>query len=99
MGDKCPFFVHIRFDDSARPVRLRKVVLGYHFAENKQSEFQFDISLSYKLSGVINTYSEEKPTLIVSTGSMIINISMSIYSNLRHLIDQYKTSIKSDQSE
>jgi hypothetical protein len=53
-------------DDSVRPVRLRKVVLGYHFVENKQSEFQFDISLSYKLAGVINTYSDSKPVLIVS---------------------------------
>ena len=52
-------------DDSVRPVRLRKVVLGYHYAENKQSEFQFDLTLSYKLAGVIKTYSEDKPTLVV----------------------------------
>ncbi|XP_060602890.1 probable ATP-dependent DNA helicase HFM1 [Ruditapes philippinarum] len=56
--------VHYKMDDSVRPVRLRKVVLGYHFAENKQSEFQFDISLSYKLAAVINTYSDSKPVLI-----------------------------------
>ncbi|KAL4219964.1 ATP-dependent DNA helicase MER3 [Mactra antiquata] len=56
--------VHYMFDDSARPVRLRKVVLGYHFSEGKRSEFQFDISLSYKLSGIINTYNDNKPTLI-----------------------------------
>ena len=52
-------------DDSVRPVRLRKVVLGYHYADNKQSEFQFDLTLSYKLAGVIKTYSEDKPTLVV----------------------------------
>ena len=52
-------------DDSVRPVRLRKVVLGYPYAENKQSEFQFDLTLSYKLAGVIKTYSEDKPTLVV----------------------------------
>ena len=56
-----------RMDDSVRPVRLRKVALGYHFAENKQSEFQFDLTLSYKLAAVIKTYSEAKPTLVVYT--------------------------------
>ncbi|KAH3806662.1 hypothetical protein DPMN_134986 [Dreissena polymorpha] len=56
-----------RLDDSVRPVRLRKVVLGYNFQETKQSMFQFDISLSYKLASVINSYSENKPSLVVST--------------------------------
>ena len=54
-------------DESLRPVRLRKVVLGFYFDENKKgSEFHFDMSLSYKLAGVISTYSEDKPTLVVS---------------------------------
>ena len=52
-------------DDSVRPVRLRKVILGYFFSDNKHSEFQFDLTLSYKLAGVIKTYSEDKPTLVV----------------------------------
>ncbi|XP_071476850.1 probable ATP-dependent DNA helicase HFM1 [Diadema antillarum] len=52
-----------RFDDSHRPVKLRKVVLGYPCSENF-SDFKFDLSLNYKLSGVIQTYSENKPTLV-----------------------------------
>lgn len=63
-------------DESVRPVRLRKVVLGYYFAENKQSEFQFDISLSYKLSGVINTYSDDKPVLVVSIAKDILSLAV-----------------------
>ena len=49
-------------DDRFRPVRLRKVVLGYPDAN---SEFKFDLSLNYRLSGVIQCYSDQKPTLVV----------------------------------
>lgn len=48
-----------------RPVKLRKVVLGYPCSENI-SDFKFDLSLNYKLSGIIKTYSDCKPTLVVS---------------------------------
>ena len=50
-------------DESHRPVRLRKVVLGY---PDSSSDFKFDLSLNYRLSGVIHTYSDDKPTLVVS---------------------------------
>lgn len=53
-------------DDSLRPVRLRKVVLGFPFDEQKGSDFQFDMSLSYELARIVNTYSDNKPTLVVS---------------------------------
>ena len=49
-------------DESHRPVRLRRVVLGYPDAN---SEFKFDLSLNYRLSGVIQCYSDQKPTLVV----------------------------------
>ena len=58
-------FFHFSFDDTCRPVRLRKVVLGFPCSDNT-SEFKFDLSLNYKLAGVIETYSEQKPTLVVS---------------------------------
>ena len=61
--DNCLLFI-FRIDDSMRPVRLRKVVLGYPCSEN-QSEFRFDLSLNYKLGSIIETYSEHKPTLVV----------------------------------
>ncbi|CAB4028021.1 probable ATP-dependent DNA helicase HFM1 [Paramuricea clavata] len=50
-------------DDSYRPVKLRKVVIGYPCNENT-SNFRFDLSLNYKLSSIIQTYSENKPTLV-----------------------------------
>ena len=52
-------------DESLRPVHLRKVVLGYNCSENT-SEFKFDITLNYKLASIIETYSNKKPTLVVS---------------------------------
>lgn len=54
-------------DESHRPVRLRRVVLGY---PNANSEFKFDLSLNYRLSSVIQCYSDQKPTLVVSEMSM-----------------------------
>ena len=50
--------------DEYRPVTLRKVVLGYPCSEST-SDFKFDLSLNYKLSGIIQTYSDCKPTLVV----------------------------------
>ncbi|XP_022248602.1 probable ATP-dependent DNA helicase HFM1 isoform X4 [Limulus polyphemus] len=55
--------VSYKMSDDLRPVKLRKVVLGYPFKEG-WSEFKFDISLSYKLNYVLHTYSERKPTLV-----------------------------------
>ncbi|XP_066935876.1 uncharacterized protein [Clytia hemisphaerica] len=49
--------------DDYRPVQLRKIVLGYPCSA-KQSDFKFDLALNYKLSNIIQTYSENKPTLI-----------------------------------
>ena len=59
-----------RMDDSCRPVRLRKVVLGYPCSDT-MSEFRFDLMLTYRLANVILTYSELKPTLVVHPGSLL----------------------------
>ena len=56
-------FSDCSIDESHRPVRLRRVVLGY---PNSNSEFKFDLSLNYRVSGVIQCYSEQKPSLVVS---------------------------------
>jgi len=57
------FLLH-RIDDSNRPVKLHKVVLGY---PESASSFKFDMSLNYRLAGVIQSFSENKPTLVVCT--------------------------------
>ncbi|KAJ8270164.1 hypothetical protein GJAV_G00111050 [Gymnothorax javanicus] len=53
----------LEMDESYRPVKLRKVVLGFPCGSN-QTEFKFDLSLNYKMTNVIQTYSEDKPTLV-----------------------------------
>lgn len=66
-------------DDSHRPVKLRKVVLGFPKGNNF-SDFRFDLSLNYKLSGIIQTYSDRKPTLVVSKiYRMVKNKKVEVY--------------------
>ena len=46
-------------------MKLRKVVLGFPCNQN-QTEFKFDLSLNYKMANIIQTYSDQKPALVVS---------------------------------
>lgn len=55
----------LEMDETHRPVKLRKVVLGFPCGSN-QNEFKFDLSLNYKMANIIQTYSDQKPTLVVS---------------------------------
>ncbi|XP_016052709.1 PREDICTED: probable ATP-dependent DNA helicase HFM1 [Miniopterus natalensis] len=53
----------LKMDESHRPVKLRKVVLGFPCYSN-QTEFKFDLTLNYKIATVIQEYSDQKPTLV-----------------------------------
>ncbi|XP_055059840.2 probable ATP-dependent DNA helicase HFM1 isoform X1 [Misgurnus anguillicaudatus] len=53
----------LAMDESHRPVKLRQVVLGFPCGSN-QNEFKFDLSLNYKIANIIQTYSDQKPTLV-----------------------------------
>lgn len=53
-----------KLNESYRPVSLNKIVIGYK-CEPKQTDFKFDMSLNYKISYIIDEYSNGKPTLIV----------------------------------
>ncbi|NXH11348.1 HFM1 helicase, partial [Bucco capensis] len=55
--------VCLKIDEDQRPVKLRKIVLGFPCSDN-QTEFKFDLTLNYKIASVIQTYSEQKPTLV-----------------------------------
>ncbi|XP_070701535.1 probable ATP-dependent DNA helicase HFM1 [Pempheris klunzingeri] len=54
---------YLDIDESHRPVKLRKVVLGFPCSPN-QTEFKFDLSLNYKMANIIQTYSDQKPALV-----------------------------------
>ncbi|XP_053099284.1 probable ATP-dependent DNA helicase HFM1 isoform X2 [Hemicordylus capensis] len=53
----------LKIDERHRPVKLHKIVLGFPCSSN-QTEFKFDLTLNYKVASVIQTYSEQKPTLV-----------------------------------
>nr|XP_020471702.1 probable ATP-dependent DNA helicase HFM1 isoform X2 [Monopterus albus] len=53
----------LEMDETHRPVKLRKVVLGFPCSSN-QTEFKFDLSLNYKMANIIQTYSDQKPALV-----------------------------------
>lgn len=55
---------YFRFSEDVRPVKLNKIVMGYYFNPQHQSIFRFDMSLNYKLPGLISKYSNGKPTLV-----------------------------------
>ncbi|NXO34350.1 HFM1 helicase, partial [Locustella ochotensis] len=55
--------VCLKIDEDQRPVKLRKVVLGFPCSDN-QTEFKFDLTLNYKIASIIQTYSERKPALV-----------------------------------
>nr|XP_046265686.1 probable ATP-dependent DNA helicase HFM1 isoform X2 [Scatophagus argus] len=54
---------YLEMGESHRPVKLRKVVLGFPCSSN-QTEFKFDLSLNYKMANIIQTYSDQKPALV-----------------------------------
>ncbi|XP_050757300.1 probable ATP-dependent DNA helicase HFM1 [Gymnogyps californianus] len=55
--------VCLKIDEDQRPVKLRKIVLGFPCNDN-QTEFKFDLTLNYKIASIIQTYSEQKPALV-----------------------------------
>ncbi|XP_018415798.1 PREDICTED: probable ATP-dependent DNA helicase HFM1 [Nanorana parkeri] len=69
----------MKMDESHRPVKLRKVVLGYPSGAN-QTEYKFDITLNYKVAGVIQTYSDQKPTLVFCATRKGVQQAASIFA-------------------
>ncbi|NXR62357.1 HFM1 helicase, partial [Rhadina sibilatrix] len=55
--------VCLKIDEDQRPVKLRKIVLGFPCSDN-QTEFKFDLTLNYKIASIIQTYAEQKPALV-----------------------------------
>ncbi|XP_071666543.1 probable ATP-dependent DNA helicase HFM1 isoform X3 [Patagioenas fasciata] len=55
--------VCLKIDEDQRPVKLRKIVLGFPCSDS-QTEFKFDLTLNYKIANIIQTYSEQKPALV-----------------------------------
>lgn len=76
--------VCLKIDEDQRPVKLRKIVLGFPCSDN-QTEFKFDLTLNYKIASIIQTYSEQKPALVVQ---QLFFIEFEIISFLKVLIQK-----------
>lgn len=76
--------VCLKIDEDQRPVKLRKIVLGFPCSDN-QTEFKFDLTLNYKIASIIQTYSEQKPALVVQ---QLFFIEFEIISILKVLIQK-----------
>ncbi|PVD32707.1 hypothetical protein C0Q70_08152 [Pomacea canaliculata] len=66
-----------KIGEEYRPVKLNRVVLGYP-SPNGSSDFQFDLTLSYKLHSIIDSYSNRKPTLLASANSVQTDVSSEL---------------------
>uniref|UniRef100_A0A3B3RIN2 DNA 3'-5' helicase n=1 Tax=Paramormyrops kingsleyae TaxID=1676925 RepID=A0A3B3RIN2_9TELE len=67
----------LQLDESYRPVKLRKLVLGFPCGTN-QTDFKFDLSLNYKMANIIQTYSDQKPTLVFCSTRKGVQQSASV---------------------
>lgn len=70
-------------------MRLRKVVLSY---PSSSSDFKFNLSLNYRISGVIHTYSDQKPSLVVGGENVC-----EVHSDDVHLSPQFCATRKGTQ--
>ncbi|ERL89788.1 hypothetical protein D910_07149, partial [Dendroctonus ponderosae] len=84
---------YFQFSEEVRPVKLNKIVLGYNFNPQVQSVFKFDMSLSYKISGLISKHSEGKPTLI------FCNTRKSVEMTANHLVKNLQIRLSQEQKE
>ena len=72
------------FGEEFRPVKIEKIVLGFHRNKN-QNEFMFEKSLDFRISNLIENYSEGKPTLIFcQTQKGAVNCAKQIVNEIQH---------------
>ncbi|KFW88524.1 putative ATP-dependent DNA helicase HFM1, partial [Manacus vitellinus] len=71
--------VCLKIDEDQRPVKLRKIVLGFPCSDN-QTEFKFDLTLNYKIASIIQTYSEQKPALVFCATRKGVQQAASVFA-------------------
>ncbi|CAM9750894.1 unnamed protein product [Lampetra planeri] len=87
LSDRDGTAIFIKLDEKHRPVKLRKIVLGFPFY-SVQTAFKFDMILNYKLARIIQTYSERKPTLIFcATRRSVQQAAATLAKDTKFMID------------
>lgn len=73
----CMRRVYFRIPDEMRPVKLKKIVLGYDSSPHL-TYFRFDMTLNYQLVDVINRYSSGKPTMIFCSTRRTVEMAANV---------------------
>ena len=99
------------FGEEYRPVKVERIVIGYKRNKN-QNEFVFEKYLDYRVSGIIEKYSEGKPTLIfcqtqkgtINSAKQLVNdyqegklLSMKLDISTKKILNDISTSINNKQ--
>ena len=99
------------FGEEYRPVKVERIVIGYKRNKN-QNEFVFEKYLDYRVSSIIEKYSEGKPTLIfcqtqkgsINSAKQLMTdyqegklMSMKLDPNTKKILDQISSSINNKQ--
>ena len=99
------------FGEEYRPVKVERIVIGYKRNKN-QNEFVFEKYLDYRVSSIIEKYSEGKPTLIfcqtqkgsINSAKQLMQdyqegklMSMKLDPNTKRILDQISSSINNKQ--
>jgi len=99
------------FGEEYRPVKVERIVIGYKRNKN-QNEFVFEKYLDYRVSGIIEKYSEGKPTLIfcqtqkgtINSAKQLMNdyqegklLSMKLDLPTKKILNDISTSINNKQ--
>ena len=99
------------FGEEYRPVKVERIVIGYKRNKN-QNEFVFEKYLDYRVSSIIEKYSEGKPTLIfcqtqkgsINSAKQLMTdyqegklLSMKLDLNTKRILEQISSQINNKQ--
>ncbi|KAJ8983996.1 hypothetical protein NQ317_008701 [Molorchus minor] len=90
---KPPNIKYFKFSEEMRPVKLKKIVLGYNYNPKNTSPFKFDLSLNYKLQSLMMQHSEGKPTLI------FCSTRKSVEMTANHIVQTLRIHLTREQRE
>ena len=78
-----------KMNETLRPVKLEKFVYGYYQPQT-QTDYLFEITLSYKVADIIDKHSNSKPTLIFCTTRKSVQQSAQVLANNKIYIKNFE---------
>ena len=92
--------IKYQMNETLRPVKLEKFVYGYNKPSN-QSDYLFDLSLSYKLGSLIEKHSSSKSTLVFCSTRKSVQQTAQILANEKMYLrtNEHKKTISNASSQ